>query len=160
MDRVQVEDTPAEKWKASLNATCNRLSTQYGNLLRSASSAAALQEQGTGGGDGGSISHDPRSGGGMMRDSNEPPPPLAADASLSALQAKLAAHNLCVASANLLDLIRTLRLSALLMDEETIAAEEEEGCEECHDLAEEAVRESVQLEAELFSLRNYADAGR
>ena len=33
-----------------------------------------------------------------MRESTEPPPPLAADASLSALQAKLAAHNLCVAS--------------------------------------------------------------
>ena len=95
-----------------------------------------------------------------MRDSNEPPPPLAADASLSALQAKLAAHNLCVASANLLDLIRTLRLSALLMDEDTIAAEEQEECEECQDVAEGAVRESVQLEAELFSLRSDVDAGR
>ena len=85
---------------------------------------------------------------------------MAADASLSALQAKLAAHNLCVASANLLDLIRTLRLSALLMDEEAIAAEEEEECEECQNVAKEAVGESVQLEAELMNLRNDVDAGR
>lgn len=160
MDRVQAEDTPADLWKAQLNATCNRLNTQYLSLLRSASSAAALQEHGATGGDVSAISHDPRSGGGMMRETTEPPPPLAADASLSALQAKLAAHNLCVASANLLDLIRTLRLSALLMDEEAIAAEEEEECEECQNVAKEAVGESVQLEAELMNLRNDVDAGR
>ena len=159
MDRVQAEETPADLWRAQLNATCNRLNTQYLSLLRSASSAAALQEHGATGGDVSAISHDPRSGGGMMRETTEPPPPLAADASLSALQAKLAAHNLCVASANLLDLIRTLRLSALLMDEEAIAAEEEE-CEECQNIAKEAVGESVQLEAELMNLRNDVDAGR
>ena len=65
MDRIQVEDTPADLWKAQLNATCNRLSTQYLSLLRSASSAAALQEHGATGGDLSAISHDPRSGGGV-----------------------------------------------------------------------------------------------
>ena len=90
----------------------------------------------------------------MVLDVNEPPPSLAADASLAALQAKLAAQNLCVASANLLDLIRTLRLSILLMDEKSIAAEEEEECELCQDVANEALKESVELEAELLKIRN------
>lgn len=156
MDRIETQETPADQWKSQLNATCNRLSTQYLNLLRSASSAAALQEHGASAGPGqsGGRGHDPRSGGGMVLDVNEPPPSLAADASLAALQAKLAAQNLCVASANLLDLIRTLRLSILLMDEKSIAAEEEEECELCQDVANEALKESVELEAELLKIRN------
>ena len=44
MDRVEKDATPAEKWQASLNATCNRLSTQYLSLLRAASSVEALEE--------------------------------------------------------------------------------------------------------------------
>jgi len=44
MERVEKDATPAEKWQASLNATCNRLSTQYLNLLRAASSVTALEE--------------------------------------------------------------------------------------------------------------------
>jgi hypothetical protein len=50
MDRAEKDETPAAVWQASLNATCNRLSTQYLNLLRSASSAAAL-DPGLGGQD-------------------------------------------------------------------------------------------------------------
>jgi hypothetical protein len=46
MDRVEADATPAEEWQAALNATCNRLSTQYLNLLRSASSTTALEETG------------------------------------------------------------------------------------------------------------------
>ena len=42
MDRVEADLTPAEEWQQSLNATCNRLSTQYLNLLRAASSVSAL----------------------------------------------------------------------------------------------------------------------
>jgi len=44
MNRVEAEATPAEDWLQSLNATCNRLSTQYLNLLRAASSVSALEE--------------------------------------------------------------------------------------------------------------------
>jgi len=55
MDRIEADATPAEDWLQSLNATCNRLSTQYLNLLRAASSASALEEQG-----GQHRHHDPR----------------------------------------------------------------------------------------------------
>ena len=45
MDRGLEEDvTPADEWLQQLNATCNRLSTQYLNLLRAASSVSALEE--------------------------------------------------------------------------------------------------------------------
>jgi hypothetical protein len=50
MERIERDDTPAEEWLQSLNATCNRLSTQYLSLLRSASSVTALEES----------QHDPR----------------------------------------------------------------------------------------------------
>jgi len=46
MDRVEADATPAEEWQASLNATCNRLSTQYLSLIRAASSVSALEEMG------------------------------------------------------------------------------------------------------------------
>lgn len=147
MDREEADQTPAEEWKSSLNATCNRLSTQYLNLLRAASSKVALDMANSG--------IDPRVGGGTMKDANEPPPPaLAADAEQSSLQAKLAAQNVCVASSNLLDLIRRLRLSALLMEESSIAAEEEEDCLDSQELSKQARLESIQLESELFQIRN------
>jgi hypothetical protein len=44
MDRVEADLTPAQEWQQSLNATCNRLSTQYLNLLRVASSVSALEK--------------------------------------------------------------------------------------------------------------------
>ena len=43
MDLEQDDLTPSEEWQNSLNATLNRLSTQYLNLLRSASSIVALE---------------------------------------------------------------------------------------------------------------------
>ena len=50
MDRSSDDTTPAEEWLQQLNAVCNRLSTQYLNLLRTASSVSALDE----------TRHDPR----------------------------------------------------------------------------------------------------
>jgi hypothetical protein len=44
MDREEADLTPAEEWQQSLNSTCNRLSTQYLNLLRAASSVSALEK--------------------------------------------------------------------------------------------------------------------
>jgi hypothetical protein len=44
MERIEADATPAEEWLQSLNATCNRLSTQYLNLLRAASSVSVLEE--------------------------------------------------------------------------------------------------------------------
>jgi hypothetical protein len=115
MDRAVEDATPAEEWSQSLNATCNRLSTQYSNLLKSASSVTALAEENK---------HDPRAGGGHMISAQDPPPPpLAADVALASLQCQLASENICVATSHLLTLIRTLRLSLLLMDEDTIDAE-------------------------------------
>uniref|UniRef100_A0A7S2UFG6 Uncharacterized protein n=1 Tax=Attheya septentrionalis TaxID=420275 RepID=A0A7S2UFG6_9STRA len=146
MDRAEKDETPAAVWQASLNATCNRLSTQYLNLLRSASSAAAL-DPGLGG-------QDPRAGGGAMKDVNEPPPPLAADAAMSSLQAKLATQNLAVASAHLLDLIRTLRLSALLMEQTSIEAEQEDECQHARIQMSQAMEASDSLEAQIMALRN------
>jgi hypothetical protein len=52
MEPIQRDITPSEEWLQSLNATCNRLSTQYLNLLKSASSVAALnnlEEEGAAG---------------------------------------------------------------------------------------------------------------
>lgn len=96
-------------------------------------------------------------GGGVMQSIQEPPPPLAADASLSALQAQMAVENLCVASSNLLEHIRTLRLSILLMDEETIAAEEEWQVRESFKVTQEASLEAAKLEVELWKLQNRND---
>ena len=44
MERVEDDLTPGQEWQQSLNATMNRLSTQYVNLLRAASSVAALEK--------------------------------------------------------------------------------------------------------------------
>jgi hypothetical protein len=91
-------------------------------------------------------------GGGTMI--AEPPPPLASDAVLHELQAQLAVENLCVASSHLLELIRTLRLSVMLMDEDAIAAEEEFQVMESSRETEKAQLEAARLEAELMKLRN------
>ena len=89
-----------------------------------------------------------------MRDADDPPPPLAANIQMSAVQAKLAVENLCVASSHALDLIRTLRLSALLMDEEAIRAEEEEEALDVYEKKLEAEEECILLEQKLLDLRN------
>lgn len=149
MDRTETDaPTTSEVWRSSLNATCNRLSTQYLNLLKSASGNDASRNEGRG------IQNDPRSGGGIMRDPNEPPAPLAADTALASLQTELSAQNLCVASAHLLDLIRTLRLSALLMEENSILEEEAEEYENERELSRIASVQSATLEAEYVSVRD------
>ena len=70
-------------------------------------------------------------GGGRMREEKDPPPPpLAADAIQSSLQANLATQNICVATSHLLECIRTLRYSALVMDIPTIQQEEQDTCQQ------------------------------
>lgn len=150
MDIVEADLTPGQDWRESLNATCNRLSTQYMNLLRAASSISALEQ-----GNSSSNVVDPRSGGGkMMSLQDPPPPPLAADVASSSLQCQLAVENICVASSQLLSLIRTLRLSILMMDEEAIAAEEELQVLEVEKITMEAQNQANQLEKEWMELRN------
>eukprot|EP00980_Cylindrotheca_fusiformis_P028515 scaffold22607_cov123-Cylindrotheca_fusiformis.AAC.12 len=145
MDRVEDDVTPGKEWQQELNNTCNRLSTQYLNLLRAASSVTAL-EKGKG---------DPRSGGGQMKSLQDPPPPpLAADVAISSLQCQLAVENLCVAASNLLSLIRRLRLSLLLMDEETVVAEEEWQVQQVQAISEKAMEEANLVEQEWMELRN------
>lgn len=83
-----------------------------------------------------------------------PPPPLASDVAMSSLQCQLAVENLCVAASNLLSLIRTLRLSLLLMDEETIAAEEEWQVQQVQDITSKAQQEADLLEQQWLQLRD------
>ena len=83
-----------------------------------------------------------------------PPPPLASDVAASSLQCQLAAENMCVAASGLLSLIRTLRLSLMLTDDETIGAEEEFRVERLRLLTASARDESDLLEREWVRLRN------
>mmetsp|Transcript_125533 Transcript_125533/g.363247 ORF Transcript_125533/g.363247 Transcript_125533/m.363247 type:complete len:152 (+) Transcript_125533:83-538(+) len=144
MDRVEKDLTPEQEWRQSLNATINRLSTQYVNLLRAASSTAALEKG----------QPDPRAGGGKMNNPTDaPPPPLASSTNLSALQCQLACENICVASSQLLSLIRTLRLSLLLMDEDVIQAEEAWQVHQLQGLTQKAQDEANVIEQEWLQLR-------
>jgi hypothetical protein len=185
MEHREVEATPAEKWQASLNATCNRLITQYATLVKSAAgistvsakqpgntSAAVTKSSMT---SASTTTTTPaaatststnscstkidgrRGGGGMFLDAkqNPPPPALAADAALVSLQAQLASQNLAIATSNLLDLIRTLRMSALLMDEGVIQEEEQAEYEICIEEARSIAKETANLEKELFQLLYY-----
>lgn len=162
---------PSIDWRESLNATCNRLSTQYLNLLRAASSTMALEQHtttataGGGGGSGttggsGSGKMDPRAGGGgnMQTIQDPPPPALAADIAASSLQCQLAVENIAVAASQLLTLIRTLRLSILLMDEETIQAEEEWQVVQLQESTRQALQQAQEWEQNWMALRNN-DAG-
>jgi hypothetical protein len=100
---------------------------------------------------------DPRAGGGgqkMTSLQDPPPPPLAADVASSSLQCQLAVENICVATSHLLSLIRTLRLSILLMDEETIAAEEEWQVLQVQEISRQAQDQANRLEQEWMELRN------
>jgi len=156
MDRVEADETPAEAWKASLNATCNRLMTHYAALLRASSSdqdASSAAGAGAAAANDGRVGTDPRAGGGCMVDANDPPTPLAAHVRLSAVQAKIASENLCVAASNALDLISTLRLSVLLMDEELVRAEEEEESLALRERGLKAEEECALLEDKLTALR-------
>ncbi|KAG7349145.1 RNA polymerase II transcription mediator complex protein [Nitzschia inconspicua] len=155
MQRLSQEDTanndttiPSQDWRETLNATCNRLSTQYLNLLRSASSVMALESS--------SGKMDPRSGGGgNMQTIQDPPrPALAADIASSSLQCQLAVENIAVAASQLLSLIRTLRLSILLMDEETIQAEEEWQVVQLQESTRQALEQAQEWEQTWMALRN------
>ncbi|KAL7440400.1 hypothetical protein ACHAXM_007162 [Skeletonema potamos] len=156
MDRTEPDKNPADEWKASVDATCNRLMSNYLSLMRAAASSSDgtnIHHENTST-DQAEVGSDPRAGGGLMRDADDPPPPLAANVQMSAVQAKLAVENLCVASSHALDLIRTLRLSALLMDEEAIKAEEEEEALDVYEKKLEAEEECILLEQKLLEMRN------
>lgn len=89
----------------------------------------------------------------MKSMTDPPPPPLAADVRLSSLQCRTAAENLCAAASQLLSLIRTLRLSLLLMDQDTLRAEEEIQIFESNKRTQEALVEALQLEQDLIRMR-------
>eukprot|EP00816_Leptocylindrus_hargravesii_P012475 CAMPEP_0196812772 /NCGR_PEP_ID=MMETSP1362-20130617/30731_1 /TAXON_ID=163516 /ORGANISM="Leptocylindrus danicus, Strain CCMP1856" /LENGTH=187 /DNA_ID=CAMNT_0042188651 /DNA_START=114 /DNA_END=677 /DNA_ORIENTATION=+ len=156
------KDEPLTKesaaWLASLNATCNRLTTQYLTILRA---AAAINPKAAQSNSGSTEGH---RAGGTMLDPSDPPPSLTTNAALSSLQAQLAAQNICVASSQLLDLIRTLRLSLLLMDgipaqdegdscvthtHGAIDEEEVMEVDKAREIMEEALREASELEVQM-----------
>jgi hypothetical protein len=89
----------------------------------------------------------------MRSAQDPPPPPLAADIALSSLQCQLATENICQATSHLLTLIRTLRLSLLLMDHDTIEAEELLQVHETRDATDAAHRQAATLEQTLMELR-------
>ena len=91
----------------------------------------------------------------MMKSlSDPPPPPLAADVALSSVQCRAASENICVACSQLLSLIRTLRLSLLLMDGDTMEAEEHLQVEYAQQRVEEIMGRIAGLEEELAELRS------
>jgi hypothetical protein len=94
--------------------------------------------------------HTTAKGGHMKSSQDPPPPPLAADVSMSSLQCQLAVENICVATSHLLSLIRTLRLSLLLTDEDSIEAEQEIKVAQAEKFTQEALKEAVRLEEELM----------
>lgn len=89
----------------------------------------------------------------MQTPNDAPTPPLASSTNTTALQCQVAAENLCVAASQLLSLIRTLRLSILLMDEETIASEEEWQVHEIQAISSKAQDEANSMEQEWLELR-------
>jgi hypothetical protein len=89
----------------------------------------------------------------MQTPTDAPPPPLASSTNMNALQCQLAVENLCVATSQLLSLIRTLRLSLLLMDEETIANEEEWQVHQIAEISSKAQEEANLMEQEWLKLR-------
>jgi hypothetical protein len=96
---------------------------------------------------------DPRAGGGLMTSITEPPPPLAASTSISTLQTKLSTQNIIDASNTLLDLIRIMRMSALVMDGAEIEMEEELECCENDVVLNVVGNQARELEREWIELR-------
>lgn len=86
----------------------------------------------------------------MTSSQDPPPPPLAADVGMSSLQCQLAVENICVATSHLLSLIRTLQLSLLLTDTDTIDAEQELEVAQAEKFTQEALKEAVRIEEELM----------
>ena len=69
---------------------------------------------------------------------------------MSSLQCQLAVENICVATSHLLSLIRTLQLSLLLTDTDTIDAEQELEVAQAEKFTQEALKEAVRIEEELM----------
>ena len=88
-----------------------------------------------------------------MKTMTEPPPPLSSSISLSTLQTKLSTQNIIAACNNLLDLIRIMRVSALVMDSEGIDMEEEVECWEDGIVTGIVRREGEKYEKEWMELR-------
>lgn len=153
------------EFKNLLKSTLNRLTNQYLCLLKAASSEMALSD----------LQVDPRgeililcklhvfmmmhlklgifTAGGKMTTDNEPPAPLASSTSLSTLSTAVATQNLCASVNQLLDLIRTLRLSITIMGEDRVEEEELE-CFENSVAMEDIMKESSRIESELLDLLN------
>lgn len=94
-------------------------------------------------------------GGGNMHTPNEAPtPPLASSCNMSALHCQLAVENLCVAASQLLSLIRSLRLSLLLMDEDTTVREEEWQVHQIQAISSKAQGEADVLEQDWLQIRS------
>lgn len=95
----------------------------------------------------------------MMKSlSDPPPPPLAADVALSNLQCLTATENITVACSQILTLIRTLRLSLLLMDSDTMEAEECLQVEYAQQRTAETLQKIAVLEETLFHLTKESNA--
>lgn len=90
--------------------------------------------------------------------SDPPPPPLAADVALSNLQCLTATENITVACSQILTLIRTLRLSLLLMDSDTMEAEECLQVEYAQQRTAETLQKIAVLEETLFHLTKESNA--
>lgn len=99
--------------------------------------------------------HSPKifTAGGKMTTANEPPAPLASSTSLSTLSTAVATQNICASVNQLLDLIRTLRLSMIIMGEDR-GEEEELECFENSVAMEDIMKESSRIENELLELLN------
>ena len=82
-----------------------------------------------------------------MKTINEPPPPLASSTALSTLATLAATENICHSVNQILDLIRILRLSVIVMGEERFQEEEVE-CWENEIVTREICRETAALEHE------------
>jgi hypothetical protein len=85
-----------------------------------------------------------------------PPPPLAAHVAHSSLHCQLAADNLCVAASQLLSLIRTLRLSLLLMDTDTLEVEQDEQVQQAQHETQLALQQASLAMQELLQRQRQA----
>lgn len=168
---------PGKEWRESLNATCNRLSTQYLLLLKAAAAASnARSSSSTSFGAPSSSTETSSSSGStavggmsstasnvdglsgqasLMATLQDPPPPaLAYEVLRSQLSCQLATENLCVAASQLLTLIRQLRLSILITDTSTMTAEQVQACMDIEQETLRATQEAQALEYEWIQLRN------
>lgn len=155
MQVLEADETPSEQWLQKVNATCNRLSTQYLHLLQSGSAPKQANNNNN------TTTMDARlwtSRGHRMEDlHNDPPPPaLASEMALQTLQCQLATENICAAASEAYSLIRTLRLSLLLMD---VGTQEAEASVEWHQQQSQTVgtlEQVVETEQELLECRQQA----